>query len=125
MGTLDAVITMLPNAEVVHDFFFGGHKVAAQLRPKSWLIDCSTIGPVAARALHKEAMSKGHAFFDAPVSGGVKGAEEAKLTFMVGGAEDQATFDVSSKGRQKLSGADGQNLLQLRQVGHGSDGQDG
>jgi 3-hydroxyisobutyrate dehydrogenase len=54
------------------------------------LIDSSTIDIETARAVHAAAAEKGYAMLDAPVSGGVTGADAATLTFMCGG--DKATF---------------------------------
>lgn len=91
---VSAVVTMLPNAEIVGDFLFGSHDVASKIREPTLLIDCSTIGPVASGELYGLSKGKGHTFVDAPVSGGVKGAEDAKLTFMVG-AETEQVFEVT------------------------------
>ena len=54
------------------------------------LIDSSTIDVDSARAVHAAAAERGFAMLDAPVSGGVVGADAATLTFMCGG--DKATF---------------------------------
>ena len=51
------------------------------------LIDCSTIDVETARTVAAAASARGFAMVDAPVSGGVAGAEAATLTFMVGGPE--------------------------------------
>ncbi len=51
------------------------------------LIDCSTIDVESARAVNEAAAARGLEVLDAPVSGGVGGAEAASLTFMVGGSE--------------------------------------
>ena len=48
------------------------------------MIDCSTIAPGVAQEVAKAAYATGCDFVDAPVSGGVVGAEAASLTFMVG-----------------------------------------
>src|SRR3546814_19433104 len=47
-------------------------------------IDCSTIDVASSREVHAAAAAQGLAMLDAPVSGGVAGAEAATLTFMVG-----------------------------------------
>lgn len=60
--------------------------------PKGTLIlDCSTISPMVAVELYQKAQTKGMAYIDAPVSGGVTGAHAGTLTFMVG-AENNPTF---------------------------------
>ena len=51
------------------------------------LIDCSTIDIDSARAVHAAAEKAGFDFLDAPVSGGVGGAEAGTLTFMCGGSD--------------------------------------
>lgn len=67
--------------------------LAAAPAPRTY-IDCSTIDRETSLAV-LEAVTKRHAgarFFDAPVSGGEMGAQEATLTFMVGCAEAEAQF---------------------------------
>ncbi|MES2536534.1 MAG: NAD(P)-dependent oxidoreductase [Pseudomonadota bacterium] len=51
------------------------------------LVDNTTASATAARRLHEEAGKRGVHFLDAPVSGGQAGAENARLTVMVGGEE--------------------------------------
>jgi 3-hydroxyisobutyrate dehydrogenase-like beta-hydroxyacid dehydrogenase len=85
---------MLPNSDIVGDFLFGTHDVASKVKNSTLLIDCSTIGPVASGQLYDLSKKKELTFVDAPVSGGVKGADEAKLTFMIG-AENNKVFEVT------------------------------
>ncbi|MAO56855.1 MAG: 3-hydroxyisobutyrate dehydrogenase [Rhodospirillaceae bacterium] len=82
----EVVITMLPAGKHVKDVYLGG--LFDALEPGKLLIDCSTIDVAAAREVHAAAAEKGFPMVDAPVSGGVGGAEAATLTFMVGGADD-------------------------------------
>ena len=51
------------------------------------LCDLSTSGPQLAEELHRMCASQGVASFDAPVSGGIRGAEEGTLAIMAGGPE--------------------------------------
>ena len=51
------------------------------------LADCSTVDVESARAVHAKAAAAGFEMVDAPVSGGVGGADAGTLTFMVGGSE--------------------------------------
>jgi 3-hydroxyisobutyrate dehydrogenase len=81
----DVVITMLPASQHVRDAWLGAGGLAKAARQDALLIDCSTIDVTTARDV---AAAAGRAFVDAPVSGGVMGAEGATLTFMVGGSED-------------------------------------
>jgi 3-hydroxyisobutyrate dehydrogenase len=78
----DVAITMLPAGRHVREAWLGAGGMAAASRPDAVLVDCSTIDVATAREV---ADGCGRAFLDAPVSGGVMGAENATLTFMVGG----------------------------------------
>jgi 3-hydroxyisobutyrate dehydrogenase len=80
----DLVLTMLPAGAQVRDAWLGAGGMAAASRPDAVLVDCSTIDVTTAREV---AAGCGRAFLDAPVSGGVMGAEGATLTFMVGGPD--------------------------------------
>ncbi len=80
----DLVVTMLPAGEQVREAWLGAGGMAAASRPDAILVDCSTIDVPTAREV---AMECGRAFLDAPVSGGVMGAEAGTLTFMVGGPD--------------------------------------
>ena len=84
----DVVITMLPAGEQVHDVYLGAEGVLGAVAPGTLLIDSSTIDVQSARDVAQAAQDKGLAMVDAPVSGGVTGAEAATLTFMVGGSDD-------------------------------------
>ena len=57
-------------------------------RPGTVFIDSSTIDVTSARPAHELAGAAGMLSLDAPVSGGVGGAEAATLTFMAGGSKD-------------------------------------
>jgi 3-hydroxyisobutyrate dehydrogenase len=83
----EVVITMLPEGRHVRAVYLGADGIIARAAPKSLLIDCSTIDVDSARAVNQAAAERGLEVLDAPVSGGVAGAENATLTFMVGGSE--------------------------------------
>jgi len=85
---VEVVITMLPAGEQVRDVYLGAGGVLATVAPGTLLIDSSTIDVQTARDVAQAAQEKGLAIVDAPVSGGVAGAEAATLTFMVGGSDD-------------------------------------
>lgn len=51
------------------------------------IVDTSTIGAQAARATHRSALDAGFEYIDAPVSGGVTGAQAATITMMFAGSE--------------------------------------
>jgi 3-hydroxyisobutyrate dehydrogenase len=83
----DFVFTMLPAGSHVESVYRGEDGVFAHAREGAALVDCSTIDVETARTVAEEASDKGFSMLDAPVSGGVAGAEAATLTFMVGGPE--------------------------------------
>ena len=83
----ECVITMLPEGRHVRDVYLGDQGIIGRAEPDALLIDCSTIDVDSARAVHGAALERGLEMLDAPVSGGVAGAENATLTFMVGGSE--------------------------------------
>ena len=85
----DVVITMLPSGREVSEIYLSPDGVLAHALPGSLLIDCSTIDVETARNVAASAEAKGMLMVDAPVSGGVGGAQGGTLTFMVGG-RDQA-----------------------------------
>ncbi len=82
----DVVITMLPAGRHVLALYRDEGLLAAA-RPGTLFVDCSTIDVADARTAHELAVAAGHLALDAPVSGGVVGAEAATLTFMAGGGE--------------------------------------
>ena len=82
---IDVLITMLPNGEAVSSVF-NSESLLENIDPSILIIECSTISPKTSKELSLKAASLNLEMIDAPVSGGVKGAEEAGLTFMVGGS---------------------------------------
>jgi len=86
----EVVVTMLPAGRHVRQVYTGeGGGIIGAARPGTLLIDCSTIDVDSARMVAAAATEAGMRMVDAPVSGGVGGAEAGTLTFMVGG-EDSA-----------------------------------
>ncbi len=82
----DCVVTMLPEGRHVRAVHMDQGGVFAAAKPTTLLIDCSTIDVDTARTVGAAASARGFAMVDAPVSGGVAGAEAGSLTFMVGGS---------------------------------------
>jgi 3-hydroxyisobutyrate dehydrogenase len=97
----EIIVTMLPAGEQVLEVYQGGVLTAA--KPGTLFIDSSTIDVTSARKAHQLATAAGMLALDAPVSGGVGGAEAASLTFMAGGtatAFTQAKPILESMGRR-------------------------
>lgn len=82
------VVTMLPAVHHVRQVYLGEDGILSGLSEPTMLIDCSTIDVESARAVAAGVTEAGHAMIDAPVSGGVGGAEAGTLTFMVGGPDE-------------------------------------
>src|ERR1700742_5047383 len=82
----DVVVTMLPAGHHVKAVYLD-NGILASAKKGALLIDSSTIDIDSARAVHVAAEKAGFEFLDAPVSGGVGGAEAGTLTFMCGGSE--------------------------------------
>jgi 3-hydroxyisobutyrate dehydrogenase len=86
-GGADAIITMLPAGEHVRNVYCASAGVIGAAGAGALLIDSSTIDVATARDVAARATEKGLAMVDAPVSGGVAGAQAGTLTFMVGGPD--------------------------------------
>ena len=106
-----AVLTMLPSSPHVKEAYEGSILSAAP--PGALLIDSSTINPGVSQSLFSAAAARGLAFVDAPVSGGVGGAEAGTLTFMCGGTA--AGFSAA----QPLLAAMGKNIVHVGAAGAG------
>ncbi|MGF1608560.1 MAG: 3-hydroxyisobutyrate dehydrogenase [Kiloniellales bacterium] len=85
---VSTVITMLPAGEHVREVYTGGGRIIAAAERGTLIIDSSTIDVASARAVHQAGEAAGHLMLDAPVSGGVAGAEAGTLTFMAGGSKE-------------------------------------
>jgi 3-hydroxyisobutyrate dehydrogenase len=84
------VITCLPTSREVAALLDGADGLLAAMTAGSILVDCTSGDPATSRHIAARLAEKGIGFLDAPVSGGVSGAEAGKLTVMVGG--DAGTF---------------------------------
>ena len=87
----DVVITVLPDSSDVERVVSGPKGVLEGIRPGALLVDMSTISPGVTRRLAARIVESGASMLDAPVSGGDVGAQEGKLTIMVGG--ERADFE--------------------------------
>lgn len=83
----DDVVLMLPSSAVIESLL-GDPAVSGSLRTGTTVIDMSSSEPLSTRHLTAELATHGIAFVDAPVSGGVRGAEAGTLTIMCGGEAD-------------------------------------
>ncbi|MFN0263427.1 3-hydroxyisobutyrate dehydrogenase [Tepidamorphus sp. 3E244] len=84
----DVVVTMLPSGREVAQLYLGEGGLLAVAPRGTLFIDSSTIDVETARRVADAASGAGQRLVDAPVSGGVGGAQAGTLTFMVGGPDD-------------------------------------
>lgn len=111
-----AIVTMLPGCQAVTNVVTEllEHK---QEQDSILFIDCSTVHPKTSQTLNTLARQHHCKLIDAPVSGGVKGAMDATLTFMVGAMEDSSEFQAIA---QPLLLQMGQTALSCGTIGSGA-----
>jgi len=91
----EVIFTMLQNSDEVVDVCLAPDGLFNHMSKETLYIDTSSININVCRDIHMEAENQGLSMIDAPVSGGVKGAETATLTIMVGGHKED--FDKAKK----------------------------
>jgi 3-hydroxyisobutyrate dehydrogenase-like beta-hydroxyacid dehydrogenase len=84
----DVVVTMLAGPAAVEQVVAGPDGLLAGARPGTVVVEMSTIGPDAARALARRARERGVELLDAPVSGSTPAAAAGTLACFVGGSAD-------------------------------------
>lgn len=84
----ETVITMLPDSSATANASYGEKGILAGLQPGTLWIEMSSSHPTTTLELAQGAEDQQATLLDAPVSGGVTGAEEGTLTIMVGGASE-------------------------------------
>lgn len=104
------IITMLQSGEQVEQTI---EPLFDCVQAGTTFIDCSSIDIETTRKLHQHAKDNGFHFIDAPVSGGIKGAESGTLTIMVGG--EASTL----KSVQPILEYMGQNIIHTGHAGCG------
>ncbi len=107
------IITCLPVSADVASLLDGDDGLLATIKQGSVLVDCTSGDPATSRKIAATLKAKGVGFLDAPVSGGVKGAESGTLTVMIGG--EAATLD---RVRPVLEGF-GKTIVHCGDVGTG------
>lgn len=83
----DIVMMCVTDQHAAEAVLFGPQGVAEDAAPGTIVVDFSSIAPAAARAFAARLEEKGLGLVDAPVSGGVAGAEKGTLAIMAGGRE--------------------------------------
>eukprot|EP01098_Paradermamoeba_levis_P006180 TRINITY_DN2567_c0_g1_i1.p1 TRINITY_DN2567_c0_g1~~TRINITY_DN2567_c0_g1_i1.p1 ORF type:complete len:321 (-),score=102.75 TRINITY_DN2567_c0_g1_i1:29-991(-) len=107
------IVTMLPSSPHVKEVYEGPDGILGAAQPSSFFIDSSTIDPLVSRQIAENAKKASSSFVDAPVSGGIVGAEKATLTFMVGGTKEE--FETAKQLLQLM----GKNIVHCGPSGNG------
>ncbi len=109
----DIIILSLPFDPDVEEVMLGEQGVLSQAGPGTIIVDTTTGTPIAAIKMAELCASKGIGYIDAPISGGVKRAEDGTLTFILGGEEKH--IQEARPLLEKL----GKNIFVVGQVGAG------
>ena len=109
----DIIILSLPFDPDVEEIMLGEKGVLSGARPGSIILDTTTGTPEASVQMAALCEEKGIGYLDAPISGGVKRAEEGTLTFIVGGEE--SIFNKAMPLMKKI----GENIYRVGPVGAG------
>lgn len=91
-ATSETVVICVPDAPQVEEVLFGPRGIAAGANAPRFIIDMSTISPVASQDFAQRLTAGGHRFMDAPVSGGPVRAKDGTLTIMAGGAPEDFAY---------------------------------
>src|SRR5690348_4012711 len=89
LAALCNVVVLCVSADA--DVLGAVREIAAAAKPGMIVVDHSTVSPETAKQAHAQMQAAGGDFVDAPVSGGVEGAKNGKLSVMAGG--DAATLE--------------------------------
>lgn len=82
------ILTSLPSTNALEDVVLGEHGMLESIKCGSILIDTSTVSPSTIQKIGLVLKEQKVSVLEAPVSGGVEGAEAGTLTIMVGGSVD-------------------------------------
>tara|TARA_Y100000741_G_scaffold138312_1_gene104255 strand:- start:3329 stop:4243 length:915 start_codon:yes stop_codon:yes gene_type:complete len=111
---ISTVITMLPEGKNSKEVYLGDKGIINKVSRNCLLIDCSTIDIQTSIEIGKKAQGKGIRMIDAPVSGGVMGAQKATLNIMVGGSKE--AYDAALPLLKKM----GKNIFHAGDLGSGN-----
>ena len=87
-GQCDIVFTSLPGPVEFDAVSYGDNGLLATIRKDTAYFDLTTNAPSTVRKAHADYAKKGAFLFDAPVSGGPRGAASGKLAIWCGGDAD-------------------------------------
>ncbi len=108
------VITMLPEGKHSKEIYLGDNGIINKVSKDCLLIDCSTIDIGTSKEIGNAANNQNIMMIDAPVSGGVMGAQKATLNIMVGGSKE--AFDKALPVLKIM----GKNIYHAGEIGSGN-----
>jgi len=108
------VISSLPGPRDVEQVVYGENGLKAGWKKGDIYVDMSTNSPITIRKIAEDAKPMGVAVLDAPVSGGIMGAEAGTLAIMAGG--DSASLEKVKKVLEPM----GQKVFPVGDVGCGN-----
>jgi 2-hydroxymethylglutarate dehydrogenase len=108
------VISSMPTPQTVEEIVYGPNGLQAGWKQGDIYIDMSTNSPTTIRRISADAASMGVSVLDAPVSGGVRGAEAGTLVIIVGGSSDPL------EKAKKILETMGKNIFHVGDVGCGN-----
>ena len=108
------VITMLPEGKHSKEIYLGDNGIINKVSKDCLLIDCSTIDIETSKEIGNAADNQNIMMIDAPVSGGVMGAQKATLNIMVGGSKE--AFEKALPVLKVL----GKNIYHAGEIGSGN-----
>ena len=108
------IITMLPEGKHSKEIYLGDNGIINKVSKDCLLIDCSTIDINTSKEIGEYSEKKGIMMIDAPVSGGVMGAQKATLNIMVGGSKQ--AFDKALPILKIM----GKNIYHAGEIGSGN-----
>ena len=111
---ISIVITMLPEGKHSKEIYLGDNGIINKVSKDCLLIDCSTIDIETSKEIGKAADNQNIMMIDAPVSGGVMGAQKATLNIMVGGSKE--AFEKALPVLKIL----GKNIYHAGEIGSGN-----
>jgi 3-hydroxyisobutyrate dehydrogenase len=109
----DVIITCFSTSPDVYSILDGSHGLLAGIKRGAVVVDCTSGDPATSRKIAERLKEKGAEFIDAPVSGGVAGAEKGTLTVMVGGSAE--TLEKARKVIETF----GQKIVHCGEIGAG------
>ena len=108
------IVTMLPEGKHSKELYLGDDGIINKVSKDCLLIDCSTIDINTSKEIGEYSEKKGIMMIDAPVSGGVMGAQKATLNIMVGGSKQ--AFDKALPILKIM----GKNIYHAGEIGSGN-----